>query len=72
MFTKIYSVEPNDKQRAALTDAFKTLAEHGLSQGKKVVISVDQINGNEIVACLTFGTFSDTKIIGARGGIRTV
>ena len=71
-FTKHYEAQPNEKQRESLTKAFKTLAEGFLMFGKNVTVTVSEANDNSVFAVLECGNFYDTKLIGPRGGIKTL
>ncbi|WVX87431.1 hypothetical protein EniLVp02_0092 [Vibrio phage EniLVp02] len=73
-FTKTYTVELNDKQREALNSAFKILAEYFVNdRGDDVEVKVEQFDEKRIIAGLIVnGVIFDTKLIGSRGGIRTI
>lgn len=71
-FTKHYEVQPNEKQREALTRAFKSLAEGFIMLGKNVTVNVTEANDKSVFAVLECGNFYDTKLIGPRGGIKTL
>jgi regulator of RNase E activity RraA len=71
-FTKLYEVQPNEKQRESLSKAFKSLAEGFLMLGKNVTVNVTEANDNSVFAVLECGNFYDAKLIGPRGGIKTL
>lgn len=73
-FTKTYKVPFNSKQRTALTAAFKILAEYFVNdRGADVEIVVAQFDEKRICAeLLVNGAVFDAKLIGPRGGIKTL
>lgn len=73
-FTKTYKVELNDKQREALNAAFKILAEYFVNdRGDDVEVLVERFDEKRIIAGLIVnGVTFDTKLIGIRGGVKTL
>jgi hypothetical protein len=73
-FTKTYSVEMNEKQRAAITRAFKSLASYFLNEEKKdVEVTVDKFGDKKIIAqMIVDGAVFQARLIGANGGLTVV
>ena len=73
-FTKTYSVEMNEKQRAAITSAFKSLASYILNEQKKSVeVTVDKFGDKKIIAqMIVDGAVFRARVIGINGGLTTL
>ena len=73
-FTKTYKIEMNEKQKAALTRAFKTLTSYILNEEKKdVEVIVDKFDGERIIAKMVVsGAVIEARVIGLNGGLTVV
>jgi phenylpyruvate tautomerase PptA (4-oxalocrotonate tautomerase family) len=73
-FTKTYKIEINEKQKAALVRAFKTLVSYILNEEKKdVEVIVDKFDGERIIAKMVVGgAVIEARVIGLNGGLTVV
>ena len=74
VFTKTYNVNFNEKQKEALTRAFKGTASYFLNEKKvDVEVVVSSFQGKKIIANLYAGNaLIESRIIGSNGGLTLV
>ena len=71
-FTKTYNAEPNTKQKASMTRAFKMLTQGFLAQGSNVEVTVSAFENKIISSLIVDGKIFESRIIGENGGLTVV
>ena len=73
-FTKTYNIQPNSKQREAMTKAFKILTVDALQNGENVEVKTSDFykDGSLLAELVINGKTQESRKVGVNGGLTVI